>query len=252
MKINKILKGVWRIFLSIRGRKLNNIRLYAKYLHDLSRFKKLSGVVHIDQIAPSFDDWTINSQTGGGHYFYQDIWALRKIKEISPSLHFDVGSRYDGFVGQASAFVKIIAIDIRPIHFSLSNFSFLRSNILQLPFKSGSVFSISSLHTIEHIGLGRYKDNIDPSGHEKALLELQRVIIKGGYLLVSFPIGQERVEFNSQRILHPLRPVEILREMRLIEFSAINDRDKFIEKTNPANLCDSKFACGLYLFEKIK
>lgn len=35
-------------------------------------------------------------RSGGGHYFYQDTWALKKLAAIKPDMHYDIGSRYDG------------------------------------------------------------------------------------------------------------------------------------------------------------
>jgi SAM-dependent methyltransferase len=60
--------------------------------------------------------------------------------------------------------------------------------------------SLSCLHTIEHLGLGRYGDPLDPEGHLKGLAQLKRLVKPGGRLYLSTPIGPERVEFNAHRI----------------------------------------------------
>jgi hypothetical protein len=59
--------------------------------------------------------------------------------------------------------------------------------------------SLSCLHSIEHFGLGRYGDDIDPLGHLKGLEQLKRMVKSGGILYLSTPIGPERVEFNAHR-----------------------------------------------------
>ena len=64
----------------------------------------------------------------------------------------------------------------------------------------GATDSLSCLHTIEHFGLGRYGDSIDPSGHLKGLEQLKRMVAPGGMLYLSTPIGPQRVEFNAHRI----------------------------------------------------
>lgn len=84
------------------------------------------------------------------------------------------------------------------------------------------LYSLSCLHTIEHIGLGRYGDEIDPLGFNKGLLELQRVMTTGGMLLLSMPVGLERTEFNAQRILNTNTPRGILKEMKLVDFSVVD------------------------------
>lgn len=33
-----------------------------------------------------------------GHYFWQDLWASTLITENNPEIHYDIGSRIDGFI----------------------------------------------------------------------------------------------------------------------------------------------------------
>jgi SAM-dependent methyltransferase len=59
------------------------------------------------------------------------------------------------------------------------------------------------LHTIEHFGLGRYGDPIDPDGHTKGLEQLKQMVKPGGVFYLSTPIGPERIEFNAHRVFAP-------------------------------------------------
>ena len=43
------------------------------------------------------------------------------------------------------------------------------------------------MHTLEHIGLGRYGDKVDPMGDIRAMNELARVTAPGGNLLIAVP-----------------------------------------------------------------
>ncbi|MCI5632381.1 DUF268 domain-containing protein [Helicobacter sp.] len=47
---------------------------------------------------------------------------------------------------------------------------------------SNSIESLSALCSIEHFGLGRYGDPINPSAWEEALKSFSRVIMRGGAL----------------------------------------------------------------------
>src|SRR5438067_1952609 len=49
------------------------------------------------------------------HYFIQDIWAAKRVFELAPAKHLDVGSRIDGFVAHVACFREIEVLDIRPI-----------------------------------------------------------------------------------------------------------------------------------------
>lgn len=191
-----------------------------------------------------------DTQSGGGHYFFQDIWALRLLKNNGADVHYDVGSRFDGFVGQATAICKIVCVDIRKPDFDLEGLHFVQGSILSLPFETASIHSISCLHTVEHIGLGRYGDEIDPKGFENAVLELSRILAKNGNLYLSMPIGRERVEFNAQRILSPLTPLRILDKLVLQEFSVVDDEGKFHRNVDPKDYTKANYSCGLYWFKK--
>ena len=68
--------------------------------------------------------------------------------------------------------------------------------------------SVSCLHVIEHIGLGRYGDAIDPHGSEKAAQELIRVLDKWPALGCDAH-GRERVQFNAYRVFAPQTIVQL-------------------------------------------
>ena len=229
---------------------LKSPKLFRDFLRDWRTFRKLGGNAPFSEIAPQLRDRLSTTQTGGGHYFFQDVWALRKLRGFQPAEHHDVGSRLDGFAAQATAICPVFYWDIRAPQFQLPDFHFRQGSILDLPLASASVQSLSSLHVVEHIGLGRYGDKIDPHGAEKALRELQRVIAPGGQLLLAMPIGRERIEFNAQRIWNPDKPMQVLDAMRLVEFKAVDDNGSFRDTVRPVDFYDSKYACGLYCFVK--
>ena len=70
------------------------------------------------------------------------------------------------------------------------------------------------LSTIEHIGLGRYGDPIDPWGDVKMARNLARLLRPGGTLLISFPCGPGCVVFNKHRIYTPFRREALFGDLR--------------------------------------
>lgn len=245
-------RGLWRL-----SRALGTFELpvwpeipgrFHRYFSEWRRFRTLGGIASFSDLAPCLFDADPNTQSGGGHYFYQDVWALRHVASNLPPVHHDVGSRLDGFVAQATAICPVVFWDLRAPCFQLPDFSFRKGSITELPVDDKALVSISCLHVAEHIGLGRYGDPIDPLGTNKALLELQRVLAPGGVLLFSMPVGRERVEFNAQRIWDPRRPIEVLRELQLVEFSGVDDDGKFLQNTDPQQLVNAKYGCGFYRF----
>lgn len=248
------LKGIWRLLQPLRyshgKQRLQLPFLYLRFWKEWQQFVSMGGKANFNELHPCLFDLTPNTQSGGGHYFYQDIWALHKLAELKPVEHHDVGSRFDGFVGQATAICPIVCWDIRPPGFQLPRFEFRAGSILDLPVPDQSLMSLSCLHVVEHIGLGRYGDPLDPEGTEKALKELMRVLAPGGQLLLSMPIGKERLCFNAQRIWHPEAPIHLLKELTLVEFSAVDDRDHFLQNACPLDLTNAVYSCGLYQFTR--
>lgn len=123
------------------------------------------------------------------HYIYHPAWAARVIAKTKPAVHVDVSSTLH-FCSILSAFVPVKFYDYRPADLKLSNLSSGSANIVSLPFPSNSIESLSCMHTVEHIGLGRYGDPMDPEGDLKAIAELKRVLGVGGSLLFVVPRGK--------------------------------------------------------------
>lgn len=150
-------------------------------------------------------------------YFYQDAWAFERIVQRRPSAHVDVGSHHK-FVALLSKVVPVTMVDIRPLSLPLESLQFRQGSILELPFKDGSVSSLSCLCVVEHIGLGRYGDSLDPQGTEKAIAELKRVLAPGGDLYLSVPIDDEnRTYFNAHRSFREAYLFEQFEQLKVIE-----------------------------------
>jgi SAM-dependent methyltransferase len=180
-------------------------------------------------------------------YFYQDTWAARKLFELKPVHHYDVGSSAKT-IGILSQFAPITMIDIRPLPLKLPNLHFIKGSIIDLPLNDNSVDSISSLCVVEHIGLGRYGDDIDAFGSEKSILELKRVVKIGGILLFSVPVDSvNTIYFNAHRAFTREYVMSMFFGYELLE-ERYQYGDTLIEKFIP----EFGFGTGLYMFKKIR
>jgi SAM-dependent methyltransferase len=76
---------------------------------------------------------------------------------------------------------------------------------------------VTCLSTIEHVGLGRYGDPLDPWGDVKLAGNLRRLLRPGGIMLLSFPVGIGSVVYNGHRIYSRLRREMLFGDLRVID-----------------------------------
>jgi len=222
-----------------------------KYFVSLYSYYKLAGAQNdlpID-LQPCLGDWT-TSTPFDPHYFYQGAWVARKIRKNAPLEHVDIASSVLT-ISVLSAFVETTFVDYRPLKADLKGLLSIPGDILNLPFGDASVNSLSCLHVIEHIGLGRYGDPLDPMGSIKAANELQRILSKDGNLLVSLPIGRERICFNAHRVHAPSAILGLFARLKLVDFSFVDDEGNFHPSANLDGANGLNYGCGLYHFQKL-
>lgn len=200
---------------------------------------------------PCIKDKTI--KTGfDRHYVYHTSWAGRKVKEINPEFHTDISSSLY-FAGIVSAFVPVKFYDYRPADIILNNLESLQADLLNLPFEDGSIKSLSCMHVVEHIGLGRYGDKLDYDGDLKAINELKRVLAVGGNLLFVVPMGKKaKIEFNAHRIYEYEQIIEYFSGLTLKEFALIpeNSGRMIFADVAQEKIKKENYACGCFWFVK--
>jgi len=187
------------------------------------------------------------------HYVYHPAWATRIIKEINPAKHLDISSTLH-FCSMLSAFIPVEFYDYRPANLVLSDLVSAAADLTQLPFGDDSVASISCMHTVEHVGLGRYGDPLDYDGDLKAISELKRVVSIGGSLLFVVPLGAKNVIcFNAHRIYNKEQVLDLFSDMELMEFALIpEDEQDGGLVVNPSDELLSRqfYGCGCFWFRK--
>jgi hypothetical protein len=225
------------------------------FLWDYLRFKTLSKSVGrmlpagLRDLYPCLKDKTLT--TGfDRHYIYHPAWAARVLSETKPIEHVDISSSLT-FCTLVSAFVPISFFDYRPAELQLSCLSSKSADLLSLPFEDRSIFSLSCMHVVEHVGLGRYGDRLDPEGDLKAIEQLTRVLAIGGSLLFVVPIGKPKIQFNAHRIYSYEQILSYFSELDLVEFSLIPDspKDGGLIRNAPVELTTlQSYACGCFWF----
>ncbi len=229
---------------------------YPWYLKDFWYFRKQAKeknhpLVKISDSFPCLTDKT-STTSFEPHYTYHPAWAARIVAAIKPKKHIDISSVLH-FSTLVSAFVPTEFYDYRPAHISLDNLVMGKADLVALPFDNNSVESISCMHTIEHVGLGRYGDPLDVDGDKKAAKELARVVAPGGTFIFVAPVGKPRIEFNAHRIYSYEQVLELFPSLTLKEFSLVSDNFKetgLIKNAPKEIVANQEWACGCFWFIK--
>ena len=223
---------------------------YIWFFRDWKNYAKMPNAepITIKNIYPCIHDKT-SSTPFDSHYFYLNVWAFKRILQSQTEFHVDVGSS-GTYVGMLSTITKVTFIDIRPLNTNLRNLESKYGSILEMPYPDNSIASLSCLHVAEHIGLGRYGDPLDPEGTVKATKELTRILARGGDLYFALPVGKTRLCFNAHRIHSPEQILEYFGDLKLLEFSGVDDKGNFLENIDPSELATQDYACGMFRFRK--
>jgi len=180
---------------------------FIDYFDDIQTIDDLTCYSTLKETAPISRDWI---------YMYQDRTIFNYLLSShhlfnESSRLLDVGSKLSSVLFFASLInttyleprLRKVSED-NNIFFPKLNLGFIKGEAQDIPLDDCSVDIVTSLHAMEHFGLGRYGDTIDYYGDQKALKEFNRVLKKNGRLFISVPANENQtIQFNGQRIYNP-------------------------------------------------
>lgn len=256
---NKLINVYWLLssqFGFDPRRFLQSIRGTSRFLRDWQQFRKdYSGKL---TLMPCLHDWHEEGGTTNSEYFWQDLLVARKIFESNPERHVDIGSRVDGFVAHVASFRDIEVFDVRPITTRMPGVIFKQADLMNtLEGMADYCDSLSCLHALEHFGLGRYGDPIDPKGFERGLINMSGLLRKDGVFYLSVPVGIARVEFNAHRVFDPRIIVKLAMEnsLRLSALTVVRQGgiidELVLDESQLSDLASQRYALGIFTFLKI-
>ena len=251
-RLYRILRGQF----GIDPRKtLRSLYGLPRYVNGLRRFRSsYSGRL---ELMPCLSDWYEEAGTTDSEYFWQDLLVARMIFLARPTKHVDIGSRMDGFVAHVASFRDIEVFDVRPVTTQIPGVTFKQADLMNPVSGTDSCCdSLSCLHALEHFGLGRYGDPIDPKGYERGLANMASLLKEDGIFYLSVPIGINRVEFNGHRVFDPRHILKVASQnfLRLSALSVIHPDGKIetpaLTEVVLSNLASQRYALGIFVFHK--
>lgn len=228
-----------------------------RFLKEFLRFRKMAEGLSIrlpirwEDRLPCLKDKTASTPFDR-HYIFHPAWAARVLARTRPASHVDISSTLH-FCTLVSAFIPVRFYDYRPAALDLGNLSSDPADLLSLPFADRSIPSLSCMHVVEHVGLGRYGDPLDPDGDLKAMEELRRVLADGGSLLFVVPVGKPRTVFNAHRVYSRGQILAYFRDLELVESALIPDhsRDGGLVLNPTDDMMNAQsYGCGCFWFRK--
>lgn len=110
---------------------------------------------------------------------------------------------------------KVTTIEYRPVDCHIPGLTVMTPAEFEAnPREFDVAVSISS---VEHDGLGRYGDPIDPEGDFKAMEKIRGVLKPGGLLFLSIPVGSDALVWNCHRIYGRKRLPKLIEDWEIVE-----------------------------------
>jgi hypothetical protein len=239
-----------------------SVRGVPPFLRDLAKFRKVyKGELVLN---PYFGDRFKEGGSAKNEYFWQDLLVAQRIFQAQPIRHVDVGSRIDGFVAHVASFRSVEVFDIRQVSSEIPGVVFKRADLMAADSVTnlcaggvGYCDSLSCLHAVEHFGLGRYGDPVNPLGYRRGIENLSKLLRPSGKLYLSTPIGRERVEFNANWVFDPGTILDAANSvgLRLDELTVLDQQGGRENILNPSTqelnaLAKQHYRLGIFHFTK--
>ncbi len=242
-------------FFGLDLRKIIALRNIPKFIKSYIEWKqKKATITSFFPILTDLDDF---AGVTSGHYFHQDLLVAQLVLSKNLS-HVDIGSRVDGFVAHIASTRRIEVWDIRSLEPSVhNNIIFRKLDLMSnIDYLENTVESLSCLHALEHFGLGRYGDAINPKGHIIGLENMIKILKKGGFFYISIPLDiNNTIQFNAHRTFNPtwiLNLKVVMDNLKFKRFDYVDGKGELHKNIKcKSNLPNLSYSCGIYTFEKI-
>ena len=154
----------------------------------------------------TFDN-ILNNKQGSEPYTNASLWHVQLLKNIN------ITGLNVAVIGSQTPWIEAILLNANVGHITTIDYNkpicshekitvISYDDFVKCNTKFDIIFSYSS---IEHSGLGRYGDSLNPNGDIEAMDEIYKKLKNNGILLLGIPIGRDALTWNNHRVYGPLR-----------------------------------------------
>ncbi|CAI5457836.1 unnamed protein product [Closterium sp. Yama58-4] len=81
---------------------------------------------------------------------------------------------------------------------------------------------VASYSSLEHDGLGRYGDPLNPDGDRLRMKKIRGLLKPGGLFFLGLPVGNDTLVFNAHRVYGPIRMPLLLEGWKLLDVFGVS------------------------------
>lgn len=159
---------------------------------------------------------------------YQNA-SLFHVHAIQKYFNSDLSNKKIAVIGSITPWIESILINMKANNITTVEYNVPYCDHLYIKtvhyddFKNSNekydiIFSYSS---IEHSGLGRYGDPINPFGDIETMDVIYNKLENNGYVFLGIPVGKDSIVYNVHRVYGPIRLNMLLKKFQEIEWIGI-------------------------------
>ena len=154
------------------------------------------------------------------------LWILKAVEK------YNINNKKVAVIGSLTPWIESILLNfnniVTTVEYNVPSVEYNNLNAISYwDFqKSTNVYDcIITYSSIEHSGLGRYGDPLDPDGDIKTMQDIHKNLISNGTLIWGAPAGHDAIVWNAHRIYGNIRMPLLFRGFNELEWIDVNKND---------------------------
>lgn len=123
---------------------------------------------------------------------YPLVFANLNLKPSKKIKILDIGCYYSNFpISLASMGYSVTGVDLMDYELTHPNFKFTKGDMVSIKLLANTYDLVTSISTLEHIGLGVYGDENDLSADKKVMNRVHYILKRNGRFILTVPFGKK-------------------------------------------------------------